>query len=56
MEALDDALLIVLRGAEDEVAHSVDLDPSSFPELGNVSMYHESNRADDLPKYRGTEC
>jgi hypothetical protein len=39
VEALDDALLVVLRRAEDKVARGVDFDPSSFPELWLVSMH-----------------
>ena len=33
VEALHNALLIMLGGAEDEISHRVDLDPSSLPKL-----------------------
>lgn len=33
VETLDDSLLVVLGRAEDKVAHGIDLDPSSLPEL-----------------------
>ena len=56
VEALSDALLVVLRGAEDEVAQSVDFDPASFPELSHVSVYDKSLPADYLPKCQGTGC
>ena len=38
MESLDNSLLVVFRRTEDEVAQGVNLNPSSFPELHQVSV------------------
>jgi hypothetical protein len=41
MEALNNALLVMFRWTEDEIAQGVNFNPSSFPELHQVSDHSE---------------